>query len=193
MEGACRNVISAVLLARGDTEAAWAEARRGTEVSRPAKDPQTLNPSLAFEAHAALAVGEHAAAAALADELVEAWRARGIRQPHELSVAPWVFRELGRADEVLHALDEEAMGGTPWHEAARRIASDDLLGAAETFARIGSVPDEAYTRLKAAEALVAAGDRAAADRELRAVLPVFVRLGATSWAADGESLLAESA
>jgi class 3 adenylate cyclase/tetratricopeptide (TPR) repeat protein len=193
MEGACRNILSAILLARGQEEAALAEARRATSVSRPVKDPQTLNPSLAYEAHASLALGERVAASALADELVEAWRATGIRQPHELAVAPWVFRELGRADEVLAALEEEARGATPWHEAARRVASDDLTGAAEVFAEIGSVPDEGYARLKAAEQRARAGDRAEADRQLRLALSVFAQLGATAWAAEGEALLAESA
>jgi class 3 adenylate cyclase/tetratricopeptide (TPR) repeat protein len=193
MEGACRNIRSAILLARGHPEAARAEARRATEVSRPVKDPQTINPSLAYEAHAALALGERAAANALANELVEAWHATGIRQPHECAIAPWVFRELGRAEEVQEALEFEAKGATPWHEAARRVVSNDLVGAADTFAEIGSVPDEAYTRLRAAEERVAAGDRAEADRQLRLALPVFAQLGATAWAAEGEALLAESA
>jgi len=73
------------------------------------------------------------------------------------------------------------------------IASGELAAGADVFARIGSVPDEAYTRLKAAEAFLAAGDRAEADRQLRLALPVFTRLGATAWAAEAESLLAESA
>jgi class 3 adenylate cyclase/tetratricopeptide (TPR) repeat protein len=193
MEGACRNVRSAILLARGEPDAALAEARRATEVSRPVKDPQALNPSLALEAHVELAVGERARANALADELVESWRATGIRQPNECAVAPWVFRELGRSPELLEALEREARGTTPWHEAARRVASADLAGAAEIFAGIGSVPDEAYTWLKAAEERVAAGDRGEADRQLRLALPVFAQLGAKAWTAEAEPLLAESA
>ena len=157
------------------------------------KDPQTINPSLAYEAYAALALGERAAANALANELVEAWHATGIRQPHECAIAPWVFRELDRSEEVQEALEFEAKGATPWHEAARRVLSNDLAGAADTFAEIGSVPDEAYARLRAAEERVAAGDRAEADRQLRVALPVFAQLGATAWAAEGEALLAESA
>jgi len=193
MEGACRTLRSAIQLARGVGEAAYVEARRATELSRPVKDPQTLNPSLAFEASTALALGERSAANALADELVEAWHAMGIRQPHELSIAPWVFRDLGRAEEVLTALREEALGATPWHEAARCIASGDLVGAASVFARMGTVPDEAYARLKAAEAFVEAGDRANADRQLSLALPVFAQLRATAWTAEGEALLAASA
>jgi class 3 adenylate cyclase/tetratricopeptide (TPR) repeat protein len=193
MEGSCRNIRSAILLARGEPEAALGEARRATAVSRPTRDPQTLNPSLAHEAQVALAVGDRAAANALADELVQAWHATGIRQPHECSVAPWVFRELDRTTELLDALEHEAKGLTPWHEAARCVASNDLDKAADVFAQIGSLPDEAYARLRAAQARVAAGDRGEADRQLRLALPVFAQLGATAWAAEGKSLLAASA
>jgi class 3 adenylate cyclase/tetratricopeptide (TPR) repeat protein len=193
MEGPCRGVRSAILLARGRAPEALAEARLATERARPVKDPQTINPVLAFEAQAALAVGERAAAEALADELVEAWSATGIRQPNELSVSPWVFRALGRSPEVLHALDEQAIGKTPWHDAARLVVTGDLVGAADVFAGIGTVPDEAYARLMAAEAFVEAGDRASADPQLAAALPVFAQLRATAWTAEGEALLAASA
>jgi hypothetical protein len=82
---------------------------------------------------------------------------------------------------------------TPWHEAARCVASNDLDEAADVFAQIGSVPDEAYARLRVAEARVAVGDRGEADRQLSLALPVFAELGATAWAAEGKSLLAASA
>jgi len=193
MDGPCRAVRSAILLARGRTQEAFAEARLATERSRPVKDPQTINPVLAYEAQAALAIGERPTAESLADELVEAWSATGIRQPIELSASPWVFRELGRSAEVLHALDEQAIGETPWHHAARLIATGELAGAADIFAGIGTVPDEAYTRLKAAEAFLEAGDRASADRQLAVALPLFAQLRAAAWTAEGEALLAASA
>jgi class 3 adenylate cyclase/tetratricopeptide (TPR) repeat protein len=193
MEGMCRSLVAAIAVARGDEDVAWAEAQRAAADARPTKDPQTVNPALAFEAQVALAVGQTAAAAMVADELVANWRSVGIRQPHELAVAPWVFMRLGRGDEVLAALEAESRSITPWHEAARRLASGDLVDAAAIFAEIGSVPDEAYARLKAAEAFVATGDRAAADRELALALPAFAHLGAIAWTAEAESLLAESA
>ena len=65
------------------------------------------------------------------------------------------------------------------------MLSDDLAGAADVYAEIGSVPDEAYARLRAAEELVRAGDRAEADRQLRLALPVFAELGASGL--DGEA------
>ena len=193
MEGMVRDVRAMVLLARGSADDALADARRATTISRPTRDPQTLNPALAHEARVLVATGDGEAAGAIADELVEAWAATGIRQPHELAVVPWVFRELGRASELLRALAQDERGVTPWHEAARQIASEELAAAAETFAEIGSLPDEVYARLRAAEAFVASGDRAEADRQLGLLLPVLARLGASAWTAEAESLLAESA
>jgi hypothetical protein len=81
----------------------------------------------------------------------------------------------------------------PWHEAARCVASDDPAGAAEVYGQIGSVPDEAYARLRAAKKCVAAGDRAGADRQLGLAQPVFAELRATAWSAEAEELLAASA
>jgi hypothetical protein len=52
----------------------------------------------------------------------------------------------------------------PWREAASLVISGDLGGAAKLYAEIGSVPDEAYARLRAADELVRAGDRAEAGQ-----------------------------
>jgi predicted RecB family endonuclease len=193
MESSCRNIRAAILGARGEVSGAADESRLATKVARPVKDPQTMNPALAREAQIELVAGNRARATVLADELVEVWHATGIRQPHELALAPWVFRELGREQEILAALESESFGSWLWHDAAQLIASGDLADAAEVFARIGSVPDEAYARLKAAEALVAVGNRAQADRQLALALPLLSRLGATAWLAEAESLLSASA
>jgi class 3 adenylate cyclase/tetratricopeptide (TPR) repeat protein len=192
MESACRHMRGGFELARGNPEAALAEAVRGTEVGRLADDPQSLNPSLAFEARARMASGERERANALADELLERWSSEGVRPPHESVDGAWTFRDLDRSDEFAEALGR-ARSQTPWHDAARRIANGDLGGAAEVYREIGSIPDEAFARLRAAEDLARAGNRAEADRQLRLALPVFVQLGATAWAAEAEGLLAESA
>jgi len=188
MESACRYIRGAIRLARGDRSGALADGVRATEVARAAQDPQTLNPSLAFEALARLAVGERAGANELADELVASWKESGIQQAHECMVAPWVFLELARREELEAALDR-VRASTPWHAAARRVAAGDLAGAADTFHEIGSVPDEAYTRVRAA----ALADRSAAEYQLAIARPMLLQLGATAWAAEADALLARSA
>jgi hypothetical protein len=139
-----------------------------------------------------MAVGQRELANELTSELVEAWRRNEIRQPHECTSAPWLFAALGRAGELQVAL-ERASAWTRWHEAAQRVIRGQLVEAAETFHQIGSVPDEAYARVRAAEDRLAAGDRLEADRQLALALPVLAELRATAWTAAAEALLAESA
>ena len=103
-----------------------------------------------------------------------------------------MFGDLGRGREFVEAL-ERARAQTPWHEAARLVVGGDLAEAAELYAEIGSVPDEAYARLRAAGAFAGSGRRAEADGQLRLALPVLAQLGATAWAAEAAALLAESA
>ena len=192
MESTCRYLRGTIELARGHTEAALADATRSTEAARVARDPQNLNPAMAFEAHVRLVIGDEAAASSLADELLVSWGANGVRPPHESVYGAWAFTDLGRQPDFLAALDR-AKGQRLWHEAARLIATGDFAGAADVYERIGTVPDEAYARLRAAEALVSAGNRAEADRQLRLALAVFARLGATAWTAQAEALLSASA
>jgi hypothetical protein len=151
-----------------------------------------MHPAIAFAARAELAAGNLDAANTLADELLAVWAERGMRPQQEAVDGSWVLTALDRTAELEAAIDR-AVAETPWHEAARRIASGELAGAADVYAEIGTVPDEVYARLKAAEAFVAAGDRPGADRQLGLALPVFAQLGATGWAAEGEALLAASA
>jgi len=192
MEAPCRIIRGTIQLARANAEAAFADARRATDAARGTRDPQTFNPARAFEARASLAVGDHERANALADELLDAWGSGGVPPGHESVDGVWAFSELGRGREFAEALDR-ARAQTPWHEAARLVVAGDPAGAADVYAEIGSVPDEAYARLRAAEELVRSGRRSQADAQLRLALPVFAQLGATAWAAEAEALLAESA
>jgi hypothetical protein len=82
---------------------------------------------------------------------------------------------------------------TAWQEVATKVLSGELVAAANLYAEIGSVPDEAYARLRAADDLVREGRRAEADAQLQLALPVFARLKASAWQAEAEALLAESA
>jgi hypothetical protein len=191
MDSVALYVRSAILLARGELGASAADARHGSKLARSTNDPQSVNPAIALEAFVEATAGNTEAANAVADELLAAWD-KGVRPQQEAVDGTWALVALGRTAELEAALDRVS-AQTLWHEAARRIASGDLGGAADIYAEIGSVPTEAYARLRAAEAFARAGDRVEADRQLSLALPVFTRLGATAWAAEGEKLLAESA
>jgi len=190
MDSVCRIVRGAISLARGDTESALVDARRATELTRAVKDPQAVYPAIAFEARVELAAGNPKAANSLADELLAMWGDRGAG--FELVDSAWALAGLGRADELMAAV-QRARAQTLWHEAARRIASGDAVGASEVYAEIGSVPDEAYARLRAADGFVRSGRRADGEAQLRLAMPVFAQLGASAWQAEAESLLAASA
>lgn len=192
MDPVCRYIRGAISLAQGHTQAALADGRRATELARAIKDPQALNPAIAFEAHVELAVGNFEAANVLADELLAVWVDEGLGPLSESVDGAWGLTGLGRTDE-LEAAIRRCRAPTPWHEAAASVAAGDAARAADIYAEIGSVPDEAHARLRAAEQLVQEGRRADADAQLKLALPIFTRLGASAWRAEGESLLAKSA
>jgi len=58
---------------------------------------------------------------------------------------------------------------------------------------MGSLPDEALARLRAAEVSAAAGRRAEADEHLQRALAFYRSVGATRYIREGEALLAASA
>ena len=58
---------------------------------------------------------------------------------------------------------------------------------------MGSRPDEAFVRLRAAEALVGAGRRAEADVELERSLAFYRSVDATAYIREAERLFAASA
>ena len=67
------------------------------------------------------------------------------------------------------------------------------MEAADILAEIGALSDEAFARLRAAEALVDTGQRADADAQLRQALAFYRSVGATAYVREGEGLLAASA
>ena len=60
--------------------------------------------------------------------------------------------------------------------------------AAELFAAIGVLPEEAQARLLAAEAFTAAGRRDDAEAQLDRCIPFFESVGATAYASRGKKL-----
>jgi hypothetical protein len=60
------------------------------------------------------------------------------------------------------------------------------------YADLGSLHAEAYTRLRAAEQLVAEGRSGEADVQLQKALGFYRSVGATRFVREGEALLAAS-
>ena len=73
------------------------------------------------------------------------------------------------------------------------MSQEIRLAAAEIYGEMGTGPEEAYARLRAAENLVREGRRAEADAELERALAFWRTAGATAYVREGEALLAASA
>jgi class 3 adenylate cyclase/tetratricopeptide (TPR) repeat protein len=183
-----------IRLARDDTAGAVDDARKSLELGREAKDPQTFHPALSFAAVALLAVGRATEAEGLVDELLAlnpTRQAAGnlVSIPFDLV---WLLTDLGRDDELRAVLDG-AEARTRWTQAAVALARADYLRAADGYAEMGSLPNEAYSRLRAAEHFVAQGRRIDADAQLQRALGFYRSVRAIRYIREGEALLAATA
>ncbi len=181
-EPSCYGVRANVLFAQGEVERALEEAALAAELGRRARDPQALDPELAVYARILRESGDRnrVRAGAAADELLGMWE----HGPHP-STAPvdlaWVLLDFERGGELERVLDRAATE-TRWYRAARLIVAGDLVGAADELERIGSVPDEAYARL-----------RSGSEPEVRRALEFYRSVGATRYVQEGETILAATA
>jgi class 3 adenylate cyclase/tetratricopeptide (TPR) repeat protein len=186
-----RGVIRA---ARGEDAGAAEDAARTLEVARPVGDPQLTGTTLLGAAFIYMTIGDRKRASELLDESLEFIRGLGdlgwvVVELHSLA---WAAYELGRAGEVLAAVEDEQLE-TPWLFAARAIAVGDFVRVAEIFSEMGDASLEAFYRLCAAEVLVAEGRRAEADEQLRPALAFYHGVAASRYVREGEVLLAASA
>jgi class 3 adenylate cyclase/tetratricopeptide (TPR) repeat protein len=172
-----------ILLAREGAEPALECVEKALAVARSVGAPQILFPVLAFQAHALVAAGQGEAASDVAQELLAEWldRARG----HSLAsfwVADLTFAlvELGRGEELMDATSRTPTK-TRWLEAAQGACSGDWRRAASTFSRIGSLPDEALARLRAAADLEAADAPEDAEDERRRASAFYREVEAVSY------------
>ena len=81
-------------------------------------------------------------------------------------------------------------GWSRWADATRAIARDDFIRAADVCEMIGSLPDEALCRLRAAERLADDGQQSEADEQLGRALAFYRSVGATRFIRKAEALLA---
>jgi len=183
-----------IRLARGDTEGAREDAERVLERAVAAKDPQILWPALALSARLFAAI-DRERSEAYASDLMTSW------EEHEFAMGSdngWLadlavaLGPVGAQAEKLSELIGKAPLETPWRRAAAAYVSGDFSTAADVYAAIGALPEEAYARLRAAESFVEQGVRAEADAELRRSLTFWRSVGATAYIREGEALLAQA-
>ena len=158
-----------IQLAREGAGAALDSVERALGVARSVGAPQLLFPVLAFDAHARGEAGQGDAASEAADELLALWLEEGggtSLASFWLPDLAFALTRLDRGDELLEALSR-VRTQTRWLEAALAAGNGDWPAAAGLFARIGSLPDEAFAHLRAAAELEAAELADEADRERR--------------------------
>jgi hypothetical protein len=193
MDAATQYGRAMIRIARGEDEGALQDSADALELARSAGDPQILYPALSLRAHVLAVAGLQREAEEVVAELLQHLD----RKPSSFAAyflvhLAFVLVPAGRSDELLSVLDRVTMQ-TRWGDAVRRYVEGDPVGAADVFAEMGAVAEEAYMRLRAAEALVAAGRRPEADAQLKGALAFYSSVGATRYVAEAESLLTASA
>jgi DNA-binding SARP family transcriptional activator/tetratricopeptide (TPR) repeat protein len=178
-----------VRLGRGDRVGAAADAASSLELARESADAQVLMPGLALSGLVETSNGSDETASSRASELLSLIESHGALSAQlVLPLLCVVLRRLDRGDEF--AAFSEPRTPTRFWDAASAYAVGDLVGAAETYARIGSRPDEAYARLRAGTELAAGGRHAEATEQLRAALEFHRAVGAVAYVAEAQAALA---
>jgi class 3 adenylate cyclase/tetratricopeptide (TPR) repeat protein len=173
--------------AKGEVSTAVEQAQTGLKLAREAGDDQMVGPNVAWNAR----IAARPEARALFDEMLEIWGRSGpiLGPPTGIPDMAVTAVTLGREDAFAAAL-RSSRGGRPWVEAGLAYVSGEFSDAADRYAVIGALPMEADARLRAAQALVAGGRRAEADREVDRALAFWRSVGATAYVREGEALLA---
>ena len=194
MEGSCRLVRGLIRLARGELPGALADAASAVELAGQMGDPEALLAALAFHARALLANGHLERAGAQADQLLAELAERGMRatDPDWSGQLAVVLQPLGRGAE-LDALAVKVAMPTPWLQAATAIARGHFNRAADIYAAIGSLPDEAYVHLRAAEQQLSTGRAAQAKAQLQQAFAFYRQVAATGYLRQADELVAASA
>ena len=181
--------LAELYLARDDVDAAVAAAARALGLAREANEPQALQPALGRQILVDLAIGRISNARRSAQELLSLL---------DRSATSFGLMRLALAADVLGVRDELPRilaSRTPRYSvrAAAAILDGEFERAADIAAENGWRVDEAELRLRAAEALVAAGRRSEADIQLQRALAFYRSVGATRYIREGEALLAATA
>jgi tetratricopeptide (TPR) repeat protein len=182
LEGDCRLWRGRIRLARGEIDAALEDATRALELARESGDAQNLDPARTFGARVLLAVGRHAEAAKLVDELLTSLKGRMLGPDLGVDLAV----DLAQLEHSAARLDQ--IWPSPWLAAVQAYLAGGPARAATIYAQVGSRPDEAYARLQAARALFASGHATEATAELDAALAFYRQVQADAYLAEAATL-----
>jgi tetratricopeptide (TPR) repeat protein len=182
-----RLVRSRIRMGRDQRSAALDDSARALELGRRAAYPEMLVPALALHARTLEVSSRPNDALACAEELLSLWP-ESCPTSYWLADVAFALHSLGHSGRLLEAA-KRARTTSRWLEAATAVATGKLQQAADSFAAIGSRPDAATARLRAAQMLAEAGSRRQAEAELGRAVAAFREFGASSYVREGETLL----
>ncbi len=191
LEAEVRQRRASVRFARGDVAGAETDAATALELVREVKDPQLFHHVFASNIRLAVERGRLDAARDLSDELLPTVGV-GARLDGLIELV-WVAGHVGVAEALRDLLCGLEPATSLWLRAGREILDEQFEQAAETFAEIGCVPDEAEARLRAGLRLHAEGRRVEAEAQLERARAFYRQVGATRLLAQAEQPLADSA
>jgi tetratricopeptide (TPR) repeat protein len=174
-------------LASGDAQRAASDAAQALGLGRSAKDPQVFLLALGVAARVEAEVGTRDNADVLIAEFLAYLRGRTDSSTFRDVV--WAALRLGQTHKVHEALGHH---GAPsvWLDACRAALDQSFEEAADLYKLVGSVPNEAYARVRGGEKLLADGRAKEARSQLTAALDFYRRVGALAYVSEAEELLA---
>ncbi len=192
MEAAAHSCRAKLRAARGDRLGARADIDHALDFARRSNESQMLLPALADAALIA-ATGVDADAAAQVSDLFDELSAATADTQEGSFWSAEIALALALTDQAERFRGVAVEGPSRWLAVALLIAEERYLEAAEELAAIGARPEEALTRVLAAQTLIGHGRRADGEAEVRRAVEFWHRVGASQQAAMAEALLARTA
>jgi hypothetical protein len=172
----CHHLRAHIRLARDDLAGAIADGEQAVRAAREWPTWGFLAAALAGFGRVLLAAGRSRDADALVTEVLES----GLN-PYAWPDLAVSLVALDRGDDIT-AVTDLSPRRSGWLDAAKAFTAGDYVGAADVYAEIGSLPDEADARL-----------RSGIESEVGRALEFYRSVGATRYIREGETLLAASA
>jgi class 3 adenylate cyclase/tetratricopeptide (TPR) repeat protein len=174
-----------VRLARADEEGARADVDRAVELGRTRIE--SLPDALVAAARVHAELGDTEAARRLADEVI------AIQETSSVALVPLgaVIADLGLASSVRSKLEAQRLSAAI-SPAVLAQADGDFARAADIYAGLGNLPEEADSRLRAGRQLVSDGRPDEAVEQLDAAAAFYRQAGASRYLAQAEEALAQA-
>jgi hypothetical protein len=184
-----RSLRAWIRFAREDSAGAEHDSAAAVAFARTA-DLQAQSAGYPIRAAIALAAGRRDEANGLASDVTALGpailAALGFPFPTLADVA-WIFSDLGRESDFREAVLDPDPIKSPWNDAARATCNGDFVQAADIIQRIGHTAGAAYARLRAAQALAAAGRGPEATAQREQAEAFYQNVGALRFVRDLET------